>query len=457
MDRAGGHPARVPGVLPATAFPGYAVALPVAGSALVLAGGIGGARHGAGLLLNVHPLQLLGDWSYSFYLWHWPALLIAAGYLRRDLTRGEALGVLGIALVAAVATYYLVENPVRTSPQISRHVNVALLLYPASIAVIAVTVVLTQAGVHDQAAAMADASAIDVDQISRQADQPLSKDPAVRAVQTSVYAARDRAPVPGELSPSLLQVGSSKVDTGGCHALSGDTTNKVCESGDVGSERTLVMLGDSHARAWIPAIEKAARREGWSVSYFIKLGCPAARVTPSAGSSTGRAGCDTWRSWAVDQIAAMSPDVAIVASDVPVALIHPSTGALVEDEEQQADIWDDAYAETLSALAETSGRVIALGDPPGLDADPGECLAGRGVTLADCAFPRGSRATRMNEATRAAAESAGVDFVDATRWFCAYDSCPAVIASFIAYRDDEHISVPYAKSLSEALGKALGL
>ena len=101
-------------------FPGYAALLPVIGAALVIAGGIGlPVRHGVGVLLGRRPLRLIGDTSYSFYLWHWPVLIIAAQYEGHQLSVRVNLLLLGAAFCLSVATYYLFENPIRHSERLA--------------------------------------------------------------------------------------------------------------------------------------------------------------------------------------------------------------------------------------------------------------------------------------------------------------------------------------------------
>src|SRR5690606_34449833 len=58
----------------ATVFPGYAAAVPVVGTALVIAGGCATPRAGAQTLLRLPPFQVIGKLSYGWYLWHWPVL-----------------------------------------------------------------------------------------------------------------------------------------------------------------------------------------------------------------------------------------------------------------------------------------------------------------------------------------------------------------------------------------------
>ncbi|HEY3613651.1 MAG TPA: acyltransferase, partial [Gaiellales bacterium] len=62
---------------PTTEFPGTAALLPVAGTALVLAAGVGAPAGGVARLLSVAPLGFIGKRSYAWYLWHWPCLVFA--------------------------------------------------------------------------------------------------------------------------------------------------------------------------------------------------------------------------------------------------------------------------------------------------------------------------------------------------------------------------------------------
>jgi peptidoglycan/LPS O-acetylase OafA/YrhL len=76
----------------ATPFPGIAALFPVGGTAAVLAAGCAAPRLGPGRVLGWWPLQAGGKLSYSWYLWHWPLLVLApavAGHPPRVGTEPE--------------------------------------------------------------------------------------------------------------------------------------------------------------------------------------------------------------------------------------------------------------------------------------------------------------------------------------------------------------------------------
>ncbi|MES2052738.1 MAG: acyltransferase, partial [Pseudomonadota bacterium] len=94
-------------------WPGLWTLLPVAGSALVVWGGpIAPLKH----LTGSAPVQRIGDWSYSIYLWHWPLWVFLqqwASYRDISVEAPYKIGALVVALLLSYLSYRHVEQPAR--------------------------------------------------------------------------------------------------------------------------------------------------------------------------------------------------------------------------------------------------------------------------------------------------------------------------------------------------------
>ena len=58
-------------------YPGTAALLPILGTALVIGAGCATPSLGCGRILAWSPMRAIGRLSYSWYLWHWPVLVLA--------------------------------------------------------------------------------------------------------------------------------------------------------------------------------------------------------------------------------------------------------------------------------------------------------------------------------------------------------------------------------------------
>ena len=96
-------------------FPGVAALAPVAGTALIIAGGEHGPSF-VGRCLSFRPLVFVGLISYSLYLWHWPILVCQAMY---SIFPGGAIGkavkleVLTLTVILSILSWRFVEQPFR--------------------------------------------------------------------------------------------------------------------------------------------------------------------------------------------------------------------------------------------------------------------------------------------------------------------------------------------------------
>jgi peptidoglycan/LPS O-acetylase OafA/YrhL len=433
------------------AFPGYEALLPVLSTAaLIVAGAHAEVRPLVSRALGTRPLRLVGDWSYSLYLWHWPVIVIPQVHLGRPLNVTETLIAVALIFQLAHLTHRFVEQPFRTGTVWRARTWRGLALYPASLALVLPTVLggyhvaeyLGSERGNERAITTGDYGITDQDAV-------------LGLVEASVEAARVGARIPSDLTPDVLDLSDDIADVGQCNYQLPE--RPVCERGDVGSDKVIVVTGDSHARAWIPAFERIAADAGYATYYFVKQQCTASFVDPGRlGTGDPWPECEDFHDWVVDRVTELHPDLMVIATSPPPAGVYDDGGTLVTSREgvhdELAGGFDDAFA-TYAPLAD---RLVLLEDVPRLPEEPGACLAAHDL-MSECTFGPTDYNEEMRQVSVDAAERAGVDHVDPTSWLCADGRCPVVIGSTIAYRDRSHITSTRAGELWWPLGVALGL
>lgn len=278
-------------------------------------------------------------------------------------------------------------------------------------------------------------------------------DDQVRAdVRTAVSAARDRQPIPADFEPALAALPDQKADVGACDYNT--STRRLCRRGDRSSGRTIVVLGDSHARHWIPAIDRAARRNGFAVYFLVKPSCNASYMQRTRPS--GARNCNAFRDWASAQVRRLQPELLVIAGQVPESA-RAGDGHIVHGQQRLVRMYGHGVARRIRSLDAAVGRAVVIADAPGLRDRPGHCLRVRANDLGDCAFAPTARDRREIRASRRAAQRTGSGLVDPRPWFCADGLCPTIVGGFLTYRDLEHVTPPYSGRLAGAMASALRL
>ena len=265
---------------PGSAMPGWRALLPVLGAAaLLVAGSPTGAR--LSRLLHVVPLPWLGDLSYSLYLWHWPVLVLGRETAEEQVGSAATPVLLAVTLGASVATYYVVENPLRRG-RLLRKGRRGLVLWPVALG--AVLLGVTEAERHAatllherMAAATGPSTPGDtMGQLGPGDERTARPGPSLPdRLAEALRAADSGAPIPFPLTnlPNVPKnVHRLLVE---CLAEPPESTTRVCPAGQLDAPRTMVLLGDSQAGQWVPALHLIGQRDGYRVVPLVKLGCAA--------------------------------------------------------------------------------------------------------------------------------------------------------------------------------------
>jgi peptidoglycan/LPS O-acetylase OafA/YrhL len=250
------------------------------------------------------------------------------------------------------------------------------------------------------------------------------------------------------VAPSLTEARTDRerlMDDGCFTGLDGSQPAN-CVYGDRSGRVTVVLIGDSHAAHWFPALNVLARRSGWRLVPLVKASCPFVDVpvlNPFADGVYGS--CGTWRNRAIRIANAAHPDLVIVASAH--LGIRPAGGALSPRRQGEA---------MADAIARLEAPVALIVDNPRTSTDVPGCLARHPDDVHRCAIPRSEALPdTFGVLETVAARRSGAHLVDLTTSICPSVPCAVVRDGMILYRDGHHLTATFARSLASALGSQL--
>ena len=430
-----------------TPYPGDAALLPVAGAAaIIFAGAAASRRWGAEAVLGTAPFQRVGAWSYSWYLWHWPVLILAPALLGHSLSKLEALTMAVISLVIAVLCFVLIERPIRRMQTFVRRPSLGLaggaVLVAASLAAVALAGPVF-ASLHSSGPPVA--RPVLVSHGTRSLTAQLSAD--LRAgVQTRK--------VPSNLDPSITAAPEDDpiIAKNGCLLVDSGVKSKGCVYGDKSSRTTVVLFGDSHASVWFPALDSLSIQHGWRLRVIAKSGCPAAAVDVVR---FGRwfTNCRLWRQDAEHQIAALHPALVFVTNSQYVGDDRPLVGV----QKGYVTTWLDGIDATFRFLHHVASHVVFISDVPMLTQFAPDCLSGHMSDVRACTVTRktGIRYPGVTRQELKLAARAHIDAIDSTPWFCTPTRCPVIVDNILVYRDKQHITPQWSRFLIPVLADAI--
>ncbi len=412
------------------AFPGWVALGPVGGTALLLIAGTG-AGSTVSRLLSTRPWVVVGDWSYSIYLWHWPLIALTSFAFPDDPLLLAAAA--AFCFVPAWLSYRRVEQPLRTWRPAAAGKAVAVLL--------AITLV------------------------------PMGLARGLVAGAESGWGGRfverdgpdDEPPSPGPRRPLTRAWRSAHaVVAAGCVHTELDPVG--CRFGPQDARGWILLVGDSQAYAVADGLIAAAEEMGHAVVASSQVGCPF--VGPGAvGYEQPK--CAAWQDRAL-AFALESRPAAVVIANRSASYIHPkpvSTAAVeaplpsARALEQAAAVWRRGVESVIEPLQEAGIPVLIVASVAAMprsavqrsifaQAWGGEPI---GVPLSEAIAYR----LPADEIERAIAERhAGVRLFDPFVTLCG-DVCPSARGSTILYQDATHLSLDGALLLAPALREAL--
>jgi peptidoglycan/LPS O-acetylase OafA/YrhL len=466
-------------ITPSTPYPGTAALAPVLGAVLVIASGEVASvranaivrRQGPAKVLARPSMRAIGRISYSWYLWHWPFLILAPYVLGYTLSLWQNLFVAALSGAVAAASYAVIETPVRTSAWLAAVPRRSLVTGGALSAAGVMVCVLVAADLPSLTGhGVAPAATIrtPVSSSAPTASRPTASGPAASPVTTvdplqaeiasldaqiaaQLAAGVGTEEVPSNLHPTLAAANTDDppVFVDGCQDSYLASAVQKCEFGDLASNTSVVLFGDSHAGMWFPAVDLAANQHGWRLYTWTKATCPPI-IIPIFSPDLRRnfTECQTWRQNVLARIQEVHPAVVILGMARHYSSVYGFT--------PYQEPWLQGMAQMVATIRQMGARVVVVGPVPKPPFNVPDCLSAHLGDAVACTEPV---STEINDAgmaaERSAVTAAGGTYVDVQPWFCTVTRCAVIVGNIEMWRDDNHISPEYSSFLGPAMSAEL--
>jgi peptidoglycan/LPS O-acetylase OafA/YrhL len=417
---------------PDTPFPGYTALLPVLGTAAVLVSAERGRRLDIGSVLSGRPQRFLGDVSYSFYLWHWPLLIIAPSIPGVGFGPLQRLALFLGCIVLGWLTKRVVEDPVRGWRFLTTRRPRTTYLWVLGAMALSCTLVATTFAVQfpKYEAAAAELTAI--------ADSPPD------CFGAAVLTGCENPALEGTIIPSAGFAGADQPGHVECFVQLNAAEVAPCTFGSTDTDAPRVaLIGDSHAYQYIEVMIDMAEDNGWRLTTYLKGACPWTTAEIGEPGSPFAASCTAFHDDLAARLADQEPFDAIFTA------ARFRTQIVAEDPLATAT---DGYLEAWRTQAQ-GAPIVTIVDNPNPPGDPNKCL--RNGSAETCAVDRAGALPETDPLALAAASQPDVTLLDFTDLFCDETRCPVVIGGADVYRDWEHLTVTFARTMRPFLEKSL--
>lgn len=393
-----------------TVFPGVAAALPVLGTAAIIAGLGLSPTTGPARLLAATPMVTIGKLSYSWYLWHWPLLALArvsmpGPNLMRDL------GLVLAALALSALTYRFVEEPVRRhKPWPFRTRGMSVL-----------------AGVGLMLAVAAAAGAL-----WAMASWRTAHDPVLRA---ATRALEEKAAIPLECTNFRF-------------AFDGLAPAERCVLGRAPSGPIVLLWGDSHAFHYVPAVQAWADANGARLLPRAAGACKPHMA--SARAARTALGCVAFNQ-------AVRESLAQLKSAGGTTVVLAARWSVPSQLQSGLGDWNGDLRNLVALVRGVGLKVVLVAETPGRKSATPQCVARQGA--AACGRARADvdaeRAAALATLQAIARDVEGVILYDPINEVCTATDCPAMRDGVVLFSDDSHLSVAASKRLAPSMGRVL--
>lgn len=413
-------------------FPGLAALVPVLGTALVI---LAGHRESSGKTFKASmvPVLFIGTISFSIYLWHWPMLILI-----QELRNHELGGTFKVLLLVAVLfiswfSEKFVERPIRFSKKIDTPKKAL------NFAAVGILVVATLSGTTAFTTNWA---------VAVQAQIQTASSVELTDCAGAAYFADYERCSQGTFDyivPAPVSAGKDAPrEREKCTGNPSETIPFSCSYKTAATPSfRAVILGDSHALQVATPVADLVTSAGGQLDTYLRVQCPFFVKTPTTlTGNQGRLNCATWNKNLQKKLeTGQRYDYIFVAA-------FAGSNIVGSEQESVAN-----YTETLKFLTTISNNVIVLHDLP-MGRDAVLCLQRNAEKGPKCGTSQ-NEAQLPDRLFQASKNIGSVNSIDLSNTLCRQGYCPAVLGGVLPYRDTDHITATFARTLLTPLKCAL--
>ena len=417
-------------------FPGVAALCPVLAALTLVVAGAGPAAPLPHRLLALPAARWLGHRAYGLYLWHWPLLVLSLAVTGRERAGvADGLVVVATALALAALTHTYVEQPLREGsspkarqPRTMRRVRRGSLSIAAASVTLGVVLPSVWLTSLEYRARHIDDAAADTVRYPGAAD--LSGETAP-------------PPAPVLPPPDLAKGDHHRVKDDGCVVESQDPGSRSCLYGDVDATRTVAVVGASHMLNFLPALDLVGQQRGFAIRTHLRAGCP---WTSSHLSLTREAAeiCESWAEDVTDLLVTEPPALVLTVGTRP-------------QPDGRGDHVPQNYPRHWHEVVEAGVPLVAFRLNPWYPEPPVSCLVEaleHGEPVDSCRVHRDE--VLSEDFLAGSPDLPPMGWIDLSDQFCRPTSCHVVEGNVLLYRNEDHITATYSRTMATALDPALG-
>jgi hypothetical protein len=223
----------------------------------------------------------------------------------------------------------------------------------------------------------------------------------------------------------------------------------VCTFGSQKLTTNVVLVGNSHAGQWLPAVQQIAEKNNFKITTILASRCALAKVSQTFDTDADSAACSLWVKRVIARVIAMKPSLVVMTNRI-------STSVVGHDLNSSYALYGVGYQKVLEAWQNAGIHVLVLHDTPAPGVSIPDCIATAGSGYASC---NGTRSEWLKpepaQGVVAALGDPEIRFLDLTDHICDGNVCRAVTGGVITYFDGSHLTATYAATLAPYLSGPL--